>query len=519
MLVVVALAVSLTQRQKATTFSPGACATLDFTAPQEYGTGLQAGPITAADMNRDGRQDLITVGANGVSILLGDGTGGFLAPATFGSAGGDMVLTADFNLDGKKDVATPRAILLGNGDGTLQQPLAVISGTAPTFAIVGDWNGDSKPDLAVTELRAFVLWILIGNGDGTFQPAVSYDVGPLPTSVAAGDLNGDGKVDLVVTDAPKALPQENGPGSGFVECGGESTGGGGGPSERPLRLSTATFTYGDSPNLSVLLGNGDGTFQSAQNFGDSGISLQVVVEDFNGDGRLDIVDMNVGVVRVRFGNGDGTFQAPVTYTAGDCSKALYARDFNADGNLDLITADQGSRSVSILIGNGDGTFQALQRFNVWRAPSSVAIADFNNDGWLDLAAPHKDQENPTLQNGIAVRLNHIAHIPPTIGGPAISPTVLSPANHQLIPVTVDYAVSDNCDSASVGCALTVSSNEPITGTGPGDKSPDWQVIDAHHVQLRAEKAKNGNGRVYSVTITCTDLHGNSANQVAQVAVP
>jgi hypothetical protein len=81
---------------------------------------------------------------------------------------------------------------------------------------------------------------------------------------------------------------------------------------------------------------------------------------------------------------------------GTCSKSLAAHDFNKDTYPDLITADQGSRSVWILVGNGDGTFGVAQGFNVWRAPISVAVADFSGDGWLDIAAPHKDQNNPTL---------------------------------------------------------------------------------------------------------------------------
>jgi len=503
------------------------CASLDFTPPQEYGVGLQSAgaahaPVaTAADMNSDGNPDIVQVETAGVSVLLGDGVGGFGLPLTVSASSNNYWLAnSDFNRDGKTDVATVNSVFLGNGNGTLQSGLPFTAGVDPTFVVVGDWNSDGKLDLAVSELRAFVVWVLIGNGDGTFQPPVSYDVGPLPTSVSWGDVNGDGHVDLVVTEAPKALPQEDGPGSGFAECGGESTGGGppvGAPQSSQTR-QTATFTYGDSPNMTILFGNGDGTFQYAYNFGNSGISLQAVVYDFNGDGKLDIADMNIGEIRMRFGNGDGTFQPPIVYQTGLCSKALYGYDFNKDGKLDLITADQGSRNVSIFIGNGDGTFLAPQAFNVWRSPISVAVADFNRDGWLDLAVPHLEQNNPTLPTGTAVRLGNTAKVPPTISGGTASPSTLSPANHQFVDVTIAYTASDNCDT-SITSSLTVTSNEPISGTGGGDKSPDWQIVDAHHVKLRAEKALGGNGRVYTITIDCVDLDGNHARRQVQVTVP
>jgi FG-GAP-like repeat/FG-GAP repeat len=431
-------------------------------------------------------------------------------------------IVRDLNLDGKLDVVTPAAAFLGDGAGGVQAELPLNAGTSPTYVAVGNWNEDAISDLAVTELRAFVTWVLVGNGDGSFQSAVPYDVGPLPTAVATGDFNLDGHADLAVTNAPRALPQDNGSGGGIAECGGEDHGGGGGPSPLTARGSnfqSASFTFGDSPSMSVLLGNGDGTFQPAMNFGDSGIAVDLVVADFDRDGKPDIVDMNLGEVRVRRGNGDGSFQPPVIYSVGSCSKSLAAHDFNNDTHLDLITADQGSRSVWILVGNGDGTFQSAQGFNVWRAPISVAVADFSGDGWLDLAAPHKDQSNPTLPNGIAVRLSDLAANGPSLGPLAAIPASLAPANHQFVSVAVDYTVADNCGPASVGCSLSVSSSDPISGTGPGDKSPDWQVVDAHRVLLRAEKVKGGTTRTYTVTATCADAHGNVGSRQVQVTVP
>jgi hypothetical protein len=109
--------------------------------------------------------------------------------------------------------------------------------------------------------------------------------------------------------------------------------------------------------------------------------------------------------------------------------------------------------------------------------------------------------------------------PPTITGAAADPSVLWPPNHSMVNVTVSYDVTDNCPLPPNSCTLSVTSNEPINGTGDGDTSPDWIVLDDHHVLLRSERAGNGNGRVYTITITCTDSGGNSSNEQVEVTVP
>jgi Metallo-peptidase family M12B Reprolysin-like len=108
---------------------------------------------------------------------------------------------------------------------------------------------------------------------------------------------------------------------------------------------------------------------------------------------------------------------------------------------------------------------------------------------------------------------------PTITGAAADPSVLWPPNHRLVNVTVSYDVTDNCPLPPGSCTLSVTSNEPVNGTGDGDTSPDWIVLDDHHVLLRAERAGNGNGRIYTITITCTDSGGNSSSEEVEVTVP
>jgi hypothetical protein len=107
--------------------------------------------------------------------------------------------------------------------------------------------------------------------------------------------------------------------------------------------------------------------------------------------------------------------------------------------------------------------------------------------------------------------------PPVISGVSASPSTLSPPNHQMEDVTINYTATDNCGSAN--CVISnITSNQPINGTGDGDTAPDWEFVDAHHVRLRAERA-SGSARVYTITITCTDSFGNISTSQVQVTVP
>jgi hypothetical protein len=108
--------------------------------------------------------------------------------------------------------------------------------------------------------------------------------------------------------------------------------------------------------------------------------------------------------------------------------------------------------------------------------------------------------------------------PPVISGISANPSQLWPPNHKMKDVTIDYSATDNC-GGPVTCTLSVASNEPINGTGDGNTSPDWQVVDAHHVMLRAERSGNGMGRIYTITITCSDSKGNISTSTVTVTVP
>jgi hypothetical protein len=102
----------------------------------------------------------------------------------------------------------------------------------------------------------------------------------------------------------------------------------------------------------------------------------------------------------------------------------------------------------------------------------------------------------------------------------VNKSVLWPPNHKMVDVTVNYSGADNCGlSSTVTCTLSITSNEPISGRGNGDKAPDWEIVDAHHVRLRAERNGSGAGRVYMIKITCVDRSGNTSSRVVNVTVP
>jgi FG-GAP-like repeat/Cep192 domain 4 len=283
------------------------------------------------------------------------------------SAGSSLerVATADFNKDGKLDIAASDAgfgdvsILLGNGDGTFPAAQHLPAGTSPLGIVAGDFNGDRNVDVAVTNSgTANTVSVLMGNGDGTFQPPVGFATGTNPVSVTTADVNADGFLDLIVCNH-------------------------------------------DSATVSVLLGNGDGTFQPEMEFAVGAGPAAVVVGDFNGDGRLDlaVADQDANTVSLLRGNGDGTFRNKVDISVDAGPICIVAADFNNDGVLDLVTANSAAASVSVLIGKPNGSFQPQVKYRTLNAPQALVPGDINGDGKLDLAAADATNVSMLLGNG------------------------------------------------------------------------------------------------------------------------
>lgn len=320
------------------------------------------------------------------------------------------VAATDLNGDGKLDLAVGNldsatvSVFLGNGDGTFKPRVDFATGLYPNSVAVGDFNGDGKPDLALANGSGTVS-ILLGNGDGSFQPHVDYPAGPAAFSLAVGDFNGDGNLDLAVANnnsnqnGTVSILLGNGDGT-FQPHVDYPVGTGPysiavGDFDRDGKLDLVVANYPLDSTVSVLLGNGDGTFKPQVTYATGRQPDSVVVGDLNGDGRLDLAVSNFadGTVSVLLGNGDGTFQPHVDYPAGSVPSSVIIGDFNGDGKLDLAMSNYAPGGinvppgyVNVLLGNGDGTFHAPAAFVAGPNPATVAVGDFNNDGTPDLVA-------------------------------------------------------------------------------------------------------------------------------------
>lgn len=304
----------------------------------------------------------------------------------------------------------------------------IACGANPQAVAVADFNGDGIQDLAVLNGNGNSVSIFTGNGSGTFNtPTTSYPVAPgFPDAVVVGDFNNDGKLDLAV----------------LVQHAGE---------------------------VSILLGNGDGTFQSHLDFVTGNNPLALAVGDFNGDGILDLATANNfdNTVSILLGNGDGTFQNHVDYATGSGPNALTVGDFNGDGILDLAVVNNNDNTVSILLGHGDGTFPAQSpAYSTAAVPTAIVAGNFNKDGILDLAvATASGKVSVLLGSGGGLFASHVDY---SVG--ANSQSVIAADLHA--DGNVDLAVANYNDSTvsilqGNGDGTFKSQSVYPTNSGPG----------------------------------------------------
>ncbi|MFB2976907.1 FG-GAP-like repeat-containing protein [Microseira sp. BLCC-F43] len=302
--------------------------------------------VAVEDFNGDGNLDLLTQNSQGISLLLGNGDGSF-GEATNVSVRSiaRFLVVGDFNNDGKSDFVAPdfqnNLVQLGRGDGSfVLAPLKELIALHPDAAIAsGDFNEDGFLDLVTVERSSARL--LLGNGDGSFVNGGEFVAGSYSKSVAVGDFNGDGHLDLATVT---------------------SFGGGGFPG------------FG---TVFVVLGTGKGSFGKATEFTIENPANLITVGDFNGDGFLDLAASNGGFfsssgkVSVLLGEGDGSFNPSTNFSVGNRPSSMAVGDFNRDGKEDLATANRDSNNVSVLVNNNQTTASLKIEDNL---PTAVNIA-------------------------------------------------------------------------------------------------------------------------------------------------
>lgn len=329
--------------------------------------------------------------------------------------GATQVLSIEFIRDAMREWDVPWQLSVG-GTEVARVPDEVPRGPAPTGRLfsmavpyrsgggkpnsvaVGDFDGDGKLDVAVANSETNNIGILLGNGDGTFREAHTYPAGDTPYAIRVGDFNHDGNLDLAVTNVSYSGTNPTvsillGNGDGTfqaprnVRAGNQPTDLALGDFKRDGKLDIAVASR-VSPELTVLLGNGDGWFGNSAKYAVKQLPLYAVaVGDMNDDGKQDIVVGDHHYISVLLGNGDGTFAEAQNYLANTGDWGAYSvaiGDFNGDGKSDVAVANFSGNSIGLLLGNGDGSLQSPRTFSTDPGPFLVAAGDFNRDGKLDL---------------------------------------------------------------------------------------------------------------------------------------
>jgi hypothetical protein len=425
-----------------------------FRAPASYPVDQAPEAVAAGDFTNNRIPDLVVANSasSTVSVLLGNGDGTFQPQlkSTVGK-GPRSVAVGDFDGDGTLDIVTANqndiSVLLGTGKGTftgantftLPNVIANQIIQVPLAVAVGDLNHDGKLDLVVAAAAPFpdgfkgYIDVFLGHGDGTFKVGSITPINSdfpfalnlgVPVEIALADFNGDGNLDVVTANPTRIVP---------------------------LLLG------GGSSSISILLGNGDGTFRetSDANVGVT-FGISVAVGDFNNDHIPDIVvngviPVNGGFgfgVSVLLGNGNGTFQAPQLLLLGAQVGSVAVGDFNHDGNLDLVTGNFDG-TVSVLLGNGNGTFQSPLNFS--SVVGALAVADFNHDGFPDLAVTNFFTSGPS--NSVAVLIN--SGIWPAVSIASAAPALTTSSS----PAT--SLKSPPSEGGDTGGVITLSNNLTI----------------------------------------------------------
>ncbi|MDB6024922.1 MAG: hypothetical protein JWM68_1145 [Verrucomicrobiales bacterium] len=380
-------------------------AQVSFTLSSSPAVGTNPRGVISADVNGDGAPDLISanqspITGNTLSVLTNNGTGGFATAATL-SAGSQpySVAAADVNADGKIDLicanmnANSITVFTNNGSGGFAGLITVTVGTKPKCVIARDVNGDGLPDLITANSTAATLSILLNQGSGSYFTGVASSpaTGTGPACVAAADVNGDGKVDLIsanVSDSTRAFTVLTNNGTGTFSAATSPNNFFG------SQWITASDVNGDgrmdlicvgSPSganaVSIYTNTAASTFLLSSTAATGTTPYAVVAVDINGDNKVDLVTANQGnnTMTILTNNGGGAFALALSATVGSGPEALTAADVNLDGKLDLITANWNVATLSVMTNN---TAFPSPTLGVTTSGNSVTVSwPSSFDGW------------------------------------------------------------------------------------------------------------------------------------------
>ena len=423
---------------------------VSFQARRDYSAIGHAGGAAVGDFRGDGLKDVIVTSSSAnsgsLAMLRNNGDGSFAQPVFF-STGGKApfgVAVADINNDGTPDVVVANdlsnnvAVLLGNSNGTLRSPRVIAVGLSPVAVAVGDFNADGKPDVVVANSGSNTISILLGNGDGTLRIGGIVHVGVSPLSVAVGRFHGSTAMDIAVANAGNpdqrdgsvSLVKGNGDGT-FQDATNIITGG------SPISLATAELNGDLLSDLAVVdasqsavlieLGSGNGTFRSFGTIQTPAQPVAVTVGDFHGNGRQGdlavISGSSTELVTVFLNSGNGRFTSGLvpSFAISQNPAAFVTADFNRDGKTDVVAATQ-LGDISVLLGTGFGRFVSAKSFATGKGSNYVVAHDLNDDGKLDVAVVNE------LSNTVSILLGE--------GNGSFAPKNDIPVGHQPFSVTV-----------------------------------------------------------------------------------
>ena len=470
---------------------------------QDIPVGVQPTSVVTADFDADGHLDLAVAntGSASVSILLGAGNGTFVFATDVIVAGQPVSLhTADLDHNGTADLvagntASPDiTVLLGSGSGSFQVSQVTVSpewvpggGGAPLALETGDFNNDGHIDIASAIAWSNLVYVALGSGDGTFPTLIAPAAYVFDDAVflVARDFNADGVLDLAVSHI--------------------------------------------DPYMAVVPGLGDGSFgQWDYSWAEPWSypwplpSWSIAAADVNGDDHVDIVrtdnsrdsDYTADGLSVHLADGAGGFLARTRIGSAANPKHVTTADFNGDGHADVAVANFVSGTVGVLLGDGQGNFPSAAELGTDAGPSGIATGDFNGDGTIDLAVAN------AAAGSISVLLNAPSGCGPDTTPPSIeeayaTPPLLWPPDRRLHPVTLTVTAADACSAA----ACRVIAVESSEGPGTGRLAGDWIVTGDLTLLLRSVRDGRGDGRVYTITVQCTDESGNASEQAVNVTVP